>query len=134
MTWIKICLQNVSTQNFDVGQVKTRAADITFTNICEVLQDGTILCQVLLVTEPNLPGILESLSNDDVCQRWNNVLRIIESRLQIPQLLRAEDIEQNDIDKVIFNFDMDEVVVVDISFSVISILKFKSLKTYFLCP
>ena len=111
MTWIKICLQNVSTQNFDVGQVKTRAADITFTNICEVLQDGTILCQVLLVTEPNLPGILESLSNDDVCQRWNNVLRIIESRLQIPQLLRAEDIEQNDIDKVIFNFDKDDGVV-----------------------
>ena len=106
MTWIKICLQNVSIQNFDVGEVKTRAADLTFTNLCEVLQDGTILCQVLLVTEPNLPGILESLNNDGIFQRWNIVLRIIESRLQIPQLLRAEDIEQNNIDKVILNFDM----------------------------
>lgn len=69
------------------------------TNLTTDLQDGHVLCQLILSSSPNLPGLQDSLEKS-AKERWKILLRCCKTHLKTPSLLDAEDIIEGVVDKV----------------------------------
>ena len=81
------------------ANIKQKLAVLNESNFHEVFQDGLLLCHVLVASEPNLPAVLDSV-DETAGHRWAALLRVIESRFRVPQLLQASEVVAGHVDKV----------------------------------
>ena len=94
--------QNEEWESFSIDQILAAwlsTSSKPVTNLLTDLQDGHVLSRLILSSQPNLPGLQDSLEKTPL-ERWNVLLRICKTHLKTPPLLDSKDIIDGVVDKV----------------------------------